>query len=81
MQFATLALFAAAAIAANVTETDTLTTVATITSCGPEVTNCPAHSSASKNGTAPVVTSFEASGNRVQVAGVAALAAGALLAL
>lgn len=86
MQFSVVALFAAAAVASVVTETEDSTTTATITSCGPEVTSCPAKSvapssSAPSNGTAPVVTSYEASGNRAQIAGAAALAAGALLAL
>ncbi|CUM63390.1 uncharacterized protein PRCAT00000964001 [Priceomyces carsonii] len=85
MQFLNIALLAAAAVvvkAETTTETDFSTEVATITSCGPEVTNCPAESSVSS---APAnVSSWEgAAVGKAQygVAGAAALAAGALLAL
>ncbi|KAJ9108373.1 hypothetical protein QFC19_002357 [Naganishia cerealis] len=85
MQFIAIALFAAAASAATVTEVDTQSTLVTVTDCASTVTDCPAHStSAAPNTTAPAnVTSFEAGAARNQyaAAGAAALAAGALLAL
>ncbi|GMM28826.1 hypothetical protein DAMA08_015430 [Martiniozyma asiatica (nom. inval.)] len=74
MQFATLALFASSAVAA--TSYLTSTDLETITSCGPEVTDCPA-----RNHTSSSVPTYEA-GAATQgyyAAGAVALAAGALL--
>lgn len=86
MQFITVAIFAAAAAASVVTETDVTSTLVTITSCGPEVTSCPAKiasssSVAAHNSTVANVTTFEGSANKQFAAGAVALAAGALLAL
>ncbi|CAH6718434.1 protein Tos6p [[Candida] jaroonii] len=77
MQFAVVALlFAAVTKAANeTTVTDLSSTLVTITSCGPEVTDCPA-----KNETSNVST-WEGAANKQYAVGAAALAAGALLAL
>ncbi|GBL52634.1 hypothetical protein CAJCM15448_49080 [Candidozyma auris] len=71
MQFSTVAIFAAAAAAVSAhknvtTVTDLHSSLVTITSCGPEVTDCPAHHPST-------VANF--------AAGAVALAAGALLAL
>lgn len=75
MQFS-IVLFAASALAAS-SVTETSTDLQTITSCGPEVTNCPAN-----NGTISSTVSDAgaagAHGNYYAV-GAAALAAGALL--
>ncbi|EEQ41208.1 predicted protein [Clavispora lusitaniae ATCC 42720] len=80
MQFSTVVVAAAVAAsvsAANVTETDVSSTLVTITSCGPEVTDCPAASpSASAN-----VSTYAGAANKQFAAGAVALAAGALLAL
>lgn len=89
MQFSTVAILAASvasasAAVANVTVTNEHSTLVTITSCGPEVTECPLHSSsvAPVNGsTAHNVSTFEAGANKQFAAGAVALAAGALLAL
>ncbi|CAH2355293.1 protein Tos6p [[Candida] railenensis] len=92
MQFSTVAILASAAFvsAATVTETDSSSTLVTITSCGSEVTDCPADStvaavassSVAANSTLANVTTAEAGANKqFAAAGVAALAAGALLAL
>lgn len=87
MQFTTVAIFAAAVAsvnAATTTATDVSSTLVTITSCGPEVTECPAkHSSSASNYTTPAnVTSYEgAAAPRYGGAAIAAVAAGALLAL
>lgn len=78
MQFTTVALlFAAAVSAGNVTTvTNSESTLVTITSCGPEVTDCPA-----ANTTVANISSYEGAANRQYAVGAAALAAGALLAL
>lgn len=81
MQFSTVALFAAAAVASVVTETDLSSTLVTITSCGPEVTSCPAHVSSSAASNATNITTWEGAANKQYAAGAVALAAGALLAL
>ncbi|SGZ56091.1 CIC11C00000005318 [Sungouiella intermedia] len=77
MQFSTVAIVAAAVAsvsALNVTtETDVSSTLVTITSCGPEVTNCPL--------TKANVSTWEGAANKQFAAGAVALAAGALLAL
>jgi hypothetical protein len=79
MQFSVV-LFAASALAASLTVTDVAysTDVQTITSCGPEVTNCPL---TQQNQTA--IPTYSAAANLAQgnfyAAGAAALAAGALL--
>lgn len=78
MQFSTVAIFAAAAAAVSAanatTVTDVSSTLVTITSCGPEVTNCPASTAAN-------VSTYVAGANKQYAAGAVALAAGALLAL
>lgn len=91
MQFSTVTLFAAAAalVAADVTVTEESSTLVTITSCAPDVTNCPAREttaavsvSSASNYTIPAnVTSYEGAAAKPFVAGAAAIAAGALLAL
>ncbi|CAH2351633.1 protein Tos6p [[Candida] railenensis] len=86
MQFSTVAILASAALvsATTVTETESSSTLVTITSCGSEVTDCPAASTSASNSTvAPSnVTTWENGANKqFAAAGVAALAAGALLAL
>lgn len=89
MQFFTAALFAAVAVATVVTETDTASTLVTVTSCGSTVTDCPAEatssavavSSSAANSTVAAVSSYEAGANKHVAAGAVALAAGALLAL
>lgn len=79
MQFSVV-LFAASALAVSstLTETSFSTEVETITSCGPEVTDCPA-----RNSTVPPESTFTdgAAGvyGNYYAAGAAALAAGALL--
>lgn len=75
MQFSTVVLFAASALAASSTVTEV--TSATMTSCGPEVTNCPARHD---NGTVSSTYSDAAAAQGSYfAAGAAALAAGALL--
>ena len=85
MQFIAIALFAAAASAATVTEVDTQSTLVTGTDGAPTATDRPAHStSAAPNTTAPANVAPCAAGaarNQYAAAGAAALAAGALLAL
>ncbi|CAH6722494.1 protein Tos6p [[Candida] jaroonii] len=83
MQFSTVALlFAAAVNAATVTETDLSSTLVTITSCGPEVTDCPAKPEVEvSNSTVANVSTWEGAANKQFAVGAAALAAGALLAL
>lgn len=77
MQFSTVAIIAAASAvvsaSANATVTDVASTLVTITSCGPEVTDCPA--------TAANISTYEGAANKQYAAGAAALVAGALLAL
>lgn len=77
MQFSTVAIIAAsvAAVSASnaTTVTDVSSTLVTITSCGPEVTDCPA--------THANVSTYSAGANKQFAAGAVALAAGALLAL
>lgn len=75
MQFATLALFAASAVAAS-TFVKSETETETITSCDETVTNCPL-----RNTTQPPVTTYPdaAATNGYYAAGAVALAAGALL--
>ncbi|QEO24125.1 hypothetical_protein [Candidozyma auris] len=81
MQFSTVAIFAAAAAVSahkNVTTvTDLHSSLVTITSCGPEVTDCPAHHPS----TVANVSTYEGAANKQFAAGAVALAAGALLAL
>lgn len=84
MQFTTVALFAAAAIAVNadtVTEVETESTLVTITDCESTVTECPAHSTSAANTTAPISTYEGAAAKGQYAAGFAAVAAGALLAM
>ncbi|CAH2352100.1 protein Tos6p [[Candida] railenensis] len=85
MQFSTVAILASAALvsATTVTETDSSSTLVTITSCASTVTDCPAASTSVANATtAANVTTWENGANKqFAAAGVAALAAGALLAL
>jgi hypothetical protein len=91
MQFSAVALFAAAAAlvsADTITATESHSTLVTITDCDSTVTDCPAKSteapvSSSSNSTSPVpVSTAEGAGHKQHAAaGVAALAAGALLAL
>ena len=80
MQFSTVVLFAASALAASstITETALSTQIETITSCGPEVTDCPANKG---NGTITTASDNAANGafGNYYAAGAAALAAGALL--
>lgn len=79
MQFSTVAIFAASAVAASaatLTETDSSSTLVTITSCGPTVTNCPA-----KHNSTAAVSTYAGAGAKNAAYGVAALAAGAVLAL
>ncbi|CAI5759830.1 unnamed protein product [Candida verbasci] len=90
MQFSIIALFATAVFVDAAITTVKSEVVATITSCGPEVTNCPAASSApvivesssiAPNATAPIanVSTYEGAANKQFAAGAFALAAGALL--
>ncbi|GEQ70341.1 hypothetical protein JCM33374_g4017 [Metschnikowia sp. JCM 33374] len=87
MQFSTFAILAAVASAAStITETDTHSTMVTITDCGPSVTDCPAHSSSlvsmSSNWTASAnVSTYHDGANKQYAVGAIALAAGALFAL
>lgn len=85
MQFSVLALLALAATsvqATTLTETDTSSTLVTITSCASTVTECPASTSAVHNTTAAAVSSaYEGGANKQFAVGGAALVAGALLAL
>lgn len=84
MQFLIISsLLATVALGEVLTETEKHTTVATITSCGPEVTDCPAHvsSSAASNSTIIEVSTFEAGANKAQFGVAGLIAAGALLAL
>ncbi|EGV66265.1 hypothetical protein PSN45_003214 [Yamadazyma tenuis] len=82
MQFSTVALlFSAVVSAATVTETDLESTLVTITSCGTEVTDCPAATSSAANTTVANVSTWEGAANKQYAVGAAALAAGALLAL
>lgn len=80
MQFTIVALFASSALAAvsGTTVIATSTDLETITSCGPEVTNCPA-----RNATSSEISTYSGAGNGAHgsyyAAGAAALAAGALL--
>ncbi|KAH3668844.1 hypothetical protein OGAPHI_002599 [Ogataea philodendri] len=80
MQFVSVLLMAASALAAStgVTESTTETSVVavTVTSCDASVSDCPA-----KNGTSSVSTYEAAAANQASffAAGAAALAAGALL--
>ena len=86
MQFSTVAIIAAAVASVNAatsTVVESSEVLVTITSCGPEVTDCPVTHSSSSNYTAPVnVTTWENGvGSNKFAAGAAVLAAGALLAL
>ncbi|CAK7894841.1 hypothetical protein CAAN1_12S04720 [[Candida] anglica] len=88
MQFSTVAIFAATAAAVSattLTETEVSSTLVTITSCDSTVTDCPAKHTSASNYTVPVnVTTASENGaakGQFAAAGVAALAAGALLAL
>lgn len=80
MQFTIVALFASSALAAvsGTTVVTTSTDLETITSCGPEVTSCPA-----RNETSSTIPTYSAAANGAHgsyyAAGAAALAAGALL--
>ncbi|GMM44698.1 hypothetical protein DAPK24_012730 [Pichia kluyveri] len=77
MQFTSVVLFASAALAA--TSYETATKSETITSCGPEVTDCPAR----EHGNSTITTASDNAANgaygNYYAAGAAALAAGALL--
>lgn len=80
MQFSSLTLIAASAAAVsafNVTETNYSTQEVTISSCGPEVTDCPYTNKTVHN----VTSTFEGAAAKPFAFGAAALAAGALLAL
>ncbi|QBM89594.1 hypothetical protein METSCH_D06720 [Metschnikowia aff. pulcherrima] len=83
MQFSAVAILAAVASAAStITETDSFSTLVTITSCESTVTDCPARHSTSSNWTTTAsVSSYEGAANKQYAAGAVALAAGALLAL
>jgi hypothetical protein len=79
MQFSTVVLFAASALAASstITETAFSTQTQTITSCDESVTNCPAKNHTISGST---FTGAAAVGSgSFYAAGAAALAAGALL--
>lgn len=87
MQFSTVTIIAAAVASVNAatsTVVESSEVLVTITSCGPEVTDCPAKVYTSVvvgNYSTPAnVTTWENGANKLAV-GAAALAAGALLAL
>ena len=81
MQFSTVVLFAASALAASSTLTETAlsTQVETITSCGPEVTDCPAREHSNSTITTASDNAANGAYGNYYAAGAAALAAGALL--
>ncbi|GEQ72442.1 hypothetical protein JCM33374_g6129 [Metschnikowia sp. JCM 33374] len=87
MQFSTFAILASVASAAStITQTDMHSTLVTITSCGPTVTDCPAHISSlsvsSSNWTASAnVSTYHDAAHKPYAVGAIALAAGAMLML
>ncbi|GEQ67286.1 hypothetical protein JCM33374_g950 [Metschnikowia sp. JCM 33374] len=90
MQFSTVAILASVASVASavstITETNSHSTMVTITDCDTSVTDCPAHStslvSTSSNWTASAnVSTYHDAANKQYAVGAVAFAAGALLAL
>lgn len=77
MQFLIISTLLATLALADVTKTKVSTTVATITSCGPEVTYCPGRNTTYNS----TISTYQGGANKAQFGVAGLVAAGALLAL